>query len=60
MKLTYYGHSSLAVEVAGKTLLFDPFISPNPRAKHIEVVAMLEQLTQTAAPQALVIHQYDL
>lgn len=40
MKLTYYGHSCLAVEVTGKTLLFDPFISPNPRAKHIDVAKL--------------------
>ena len=37
MKLTYYGHSCISVEVAGKILLFDPFISPNELAKHIDV-----------------------
>jgi len=35
MKLTYYGHSCFAVVVAGKTLLFDPFITPNPLAEKI-------------------------
>lgn len=40
MKLTYYGHSCLAVEAAGKTLLFDPFITPNGRAKHIDVAKL--------------------
>jgi len=35
MKLTYFGHSCFAVEVAGTTLLFDPFITPNPLAAHI-------------------------
>lgn len=35
MKFKYYGHSCFAVEVAGKTLLFDPFISGNPLAKDI-------------------------
>jgi L-ascorbate metabolism protein UlaG (beta-lactamase superfamily) len=33
MKITYYGHACFSVEVAGKTLLFDPFISPNPLAR---------------------------
>ena len=37
MKLTYYGHACFAVQVAGKTLLFDPFITPNPLAKEIDV-----------------------
>src|SRR5437016_10128694 len=37
MKLTYYGHACFAVEAGGKTLLFDPFITPNPRAKEIDV-----------------------
>jgi L-ascorbate metabolism protein UlaG (beta-lactamase superfamily) len=32
MKLTYYGHSCFSVITEGRTLLFDPFISPNPLA----------------------------
>jgi L-ascorbate metabolism protein UlaG (beta-lactamase superfamily) len=35
MKLTYYGHSCFLVEVQGKKILFDPFISPNELAKGI-------------------------
>jgi len=34
---TYFGHSCFAVTVNGKQLLFDPFISPNPLAKHIDL-----------------------
>lgn len=37
MKFTYYGHACFAVQANGKTLLFDPFISPNPLAKKIDV-----------------------
>jgi L-ascorbate metabolism protein UlaG (beta-lactamase superfamily) len=37
MKFTYYGHACFAVQASGKTLLFDPFISPNPLAKKIDV-----------------------
>lgn len=37
MKLTYYGHACFAVVAGGKTLLFDPFITPNPLAKKIDV-----------------------
>ncbi|MDQ3683725.1 MAG: metal-dependent hydrolase [Bacteroidota bacterium] len=37
MKLTYYGHSCFAVEMAGKNILFDPFISPNELAKNIDI-----------------------
>jgi L-ascorbate metabolism protein UlaG (beta-lactamase superfamily) len=37
MKVTYYGHSCFSVAVGGKQLLFDPFISPNPMAKAIDV-----------------------
>ncbi|MBS4066714.1 MAG: MBL fold metallo-hydrolase, partial [Chitinophagaceae bacterium] len=37
MKLTYFGHSCFSVEVKGKQLLFDPFISPNELAKGIDV-----------------------
>lgn len=36
MKLTYYGHACFAIEAAGKTLLFDPFIRPNPLAAAID------------------------
>jgi L-ascorbate metabolism protein UlaG (beta-lactamase superfamily) len=35
MELTYYGHSCFSVVVNGKKLLFDPFITPNELAKHI-------------------------
>lgn len=37
MKTTYYGQSCLSIETGGKTLLFDPFITHNPLAKHIDV-----------------------
>ena len=37
MKLTFYGHACFAVEVCGKTLLFDPFITPNELARHIDI-----------------------
>jgi len=37
MKLTYYGHSCFAVEVGGRALLFDPFITPNPQAAGIDI-----------------------
>ncbi len=36
MKITYYGHSCFGVEVNGKYLLFDPFITPNELAKGID------------------------
>jgi L-ascorbate metabolism protein UlaG (beta-lactamase superfamily) len=37
MNITYYGHSCFGVEINGKHLLFDPFISPNELAKNIKV-----------------------
>ena len=37
MKFTSYGHSCFAVETAGKTLLFDPFITPNELARNISL-----------------------
>lgn len=40
MKITYLGHAALAIEVAGKKLIVDPFISPNPLAKDIDVEAL--------------------
>ena len=35
MKLTYYGQACFLVEINNKKILFDPFIKPNPHAKHI-------------------------
>ncbi len=40
MKITFYGHSALGIEVKGKHLLIDPFISGNPKASHIDVNAI--------------------
>ena len=37
MKLTFYGHACFSIELEGKTLLFDPFISPNELAKDIDI-----------------------
>ena len=40
MKVTYYGHATFLVETENFRLLFDPFISPNPKAAHINVDAI--------------------
>ena len=37
MKVTYYGQSCFLFETAGKKVLIDPFISPNPLAAHIDI-----------------------
>ncbi len=37
MKLTYLGHASLSVNMGGKDLIFDPFITDNELAKNIDV-----------------------
>jgi L-ascorbate metabolism protein UlaG (beta-lactamase superfamily) len=37
MKVTYYGHACFGVEAANQRLLFDPFITPNPLAKDVDV-----------------------
>jgi len=37
MKITFYGHACIGVEIGGENLLFDPFISPNELASHVVV-----------------------
>lgn len=37
IKLTYFGHSSYLIEINKTKILFDPFISPNPKASKIDV-----------------------
>lgn len=37
MKAIYYGHSSVMLELDGKNVLFDPFITPNPKAANIDI-----------------------
>lgn len=37
MEITYYGHSCFLIKTGGKSLLFDPFISGNELAKHIDI-----------------------
>ena len=36
MKITFYGHASLGIEIGDINLLVDPFISPNPKASAID------------------------
>lgn len=38
MKITFLGHASLHIEVGGKNIIVDPFISGNPKAKHIDIL----------------------
>lgn len=40
MKITFYGHASIGIEVAGKFILVDPFISANPKAAHINLAEL--------------------
>ena len=37
MKFTFYGHSSFAVEIKGKKIVFDPFITHNELAKSVDI-----------------------
>jgi L-ascorbate metabolism protein UlaG (beta-lactamase superfamily) len=37
MKITFYGHASLGIEVSGMHILVDPYISANPKANHIDI-----------------------
>lgn len=37
MQVTYFGHSCFLVNTKGKNLLFDPFITHNDMAKHINI-----------------------
>ncbi len=37
MRFTYYGHSCFAVQIKGKKILFDPYITPNGLAKSVNV-----------------------
>jgi len=52
MKVTYYGHSCFGVQVAGKHLLFDPFISGNPLAQGVDI-------NRIPADYILVSHGHD-
>lgn len=37
MKITFYGHACLGIEVSNKHILVDPFITGNPKATHIAI-----------------------
>lgn len=37
MNITFYGHACLRISTGEHELLFDPFITPNEQAKHIQV-----------------------
>ena len=39
-ELKYYGHSCFELRTAGKSIIFDPFISPNPLAAGIDIQAL--------------------
>ena len=37
MKITFYGHASLGIDISGKTILVDQYISANPKAAAINI-----------------------
>ncbi|HOY94358.1 MAG TPA: metal-dependent hydrolase [Catalimonadaceae bacterium] len=37
MQITYYGQSCFQVNIGGYNILFDPYITPNPLAKEIDI-----------------------
>lgn len=37
MKITFYGHACVGIEVSGKNILVDPFVSANSKAAHIDI-----------------------
>lgn len=39
-KVWYLGHSCFSLEMAGMTIVTDPFIRPNPKAKHIDFTSL--------------------
>ncbi|MEY2924490.1 MAG: hypothetical protein RLZZ337_1038 [Bacteroidota bacterium] len=41
LRIKYYGHSCFMVQTEGKSILFDPFISPNPLAEAIDVSTII-------------------
>lgn len=40
MKITFYGHASLGIEVGGKNIIVDPYITANENAKHIDIMEL--------------------
>ena len=37
MKITFYGHASLGIEINGKHIIVDPYITANELASHIDI-----------------------
>lgn len=40
MKITFYGHASLGIEVGGKHIIVDPYITANELANHIDIMQL--------------------
>jgi len=40
MKITFYGHASLGIEVGGKNIIVDPYITANEMAAHIDIMEL--------------------
>ncbi len=52
MNITFYGHASFGIEVNGKHIIVDPFISANSKASHIDI-------NQLKADYILVTHAHQ-
>lgn len=58
MKITFYGHGSLGIEIKGIHILVDPYISPNPKAAHIDISTL--QANYILVTHAHGDHTYDV
>jgi L-ascorbate metabolism protein UlaG (beta-lactamase superfamily) len=44
MRISFHGHSCFTVEISGRRLLFDPYITPNPMATGVDADAVQADL----------------
>jgi L-ascorbate metabolism protein UlaG (beta-lactamase superfamily) len=49
MKITFYGHASIGIEVGGKHILVDPFISANPLAENVDITIKADYILLTCS-----------
>ena len=63
MKITFYGHASLGIEVGGKNIIVDPYISANEMAANIDIMELKADyifITHAHGDHILDAHRYQL
>jgi len=60
MKITFYGHASLGIQIDDINILVDPYISANPNASHIDINTIKADYILVTHAHAVIVSNFEI